>query len=95
MKSMQIKVNGDKGDLSAMLLSAERYALGRQTYIVEWTCEFISNNLHLILERDKKVMIRDIKEQEKYGYGQQCDTESWINLLMILENDLLEKGAEE
>lgn len=92
---MKTQINGTKSDISAMLLSAERYALGRQTYIVDWTCEFISNNLHLILERDKKVMIRDIKEQEKYGYGQQIDEECWLKLLSILEKDLLEKGEEE
>ena len=85
---MKIEVNGSKSDLSAMLLSAERYALGRQTYIVDWTCEFIANNLHLILEKDKKVMIRDIREQGKYGYGQQCDTESWLKLLSILEKKI-------
>ena len=44
---MRTQINGTKSDISAMLLSAERYALGRQTYIVDWTCEFISNNLHL------------------------------------------------
>ena len=92
---MDIKINGKLEDISAMLLSAERYALGRRTYIVDWTCEFISNNLHLILERDKKVMIRDIREQEKYGYGQQIDEECWLKLLSILEKDLLEKGAED
>ena len=92
---MKTQINGAICDISAMLLSAERYALGRQTYIVDWTCEFISNNLHLILEKDKKVMIRDIREQSKYGYGQECDTESWLKLLMILERDLLEKGAED
>ena len=42
-----------------------------------------------------KVMIRDIREQNKYGYGQKCDTENWLKLLSILEKDLLEKGAEE
>lgn len=92
---MRTQINGTRSDISAMLLSAERYALGRQTYIVDWTCEFIANNLHLILEKDKKVMIRDIREQGKYGYGQQCDTESWLKLLMVLERDLLEKGKEE
>lgn len=51
---MKINVNGSKSDLSAMLVSAERYALGRQTYIVEWTCDFLSKNLHLLLEKDKK-----------------------------------------
>ena len=92
---MRTQINGTKSDISAMLLSAERYALGRQTYIVDWTCEFISNNLHLILEKDKKVMVKDIREQGKYGYGQQIDKESWLKLLSILEKDLLEKGAGE
>lgn len=86
---MKIQINGAKSDISAMLVSAERYALGRQTYIVEWTCEFIANNLHLILEKDKKVMIRDIK------HGWKCDEECWIKLLQVLEKDLLEKGKEE
>lgn len=40
-------VNGTIEDFSAMLLCTERYALGRRTYIVEWTCSFIKNNLHL------------------------------------------------
>ena len=30
---MQIKLNGGSEDLSAMLIGAERYALGRKTYI--------------------------------------------------------------
>ena len=38
---------------------------------------------------------KNIKEQEKYGYGHQIDEESWLKLLSILEKDLLEKGAEE
>ena len=84
---MKININGKDEDLSAMLLSAERYALGRRTYIVDWTCEFIRNNLHLILEKDKKVMIRDIKQQEEYGYGDECDKEDWLRLLKILEAD--------
>ena len=42
---MKINVNGNKDDLSMILVSAERYALGRKTYIVQWTCEFIKNNI--------------------------------------------------
>ena len=41
---MQTKINGEKEDLSSMLIGAERYALGRRTYIVQWTCEFIGKN---------------------------------------------------
>ena len=85
---MNIKLNGKIEDISAMLVCAERYALGRRTYIVDWTCEFIRNNLHLILEKDKKVMIRDIKQCENYGWD--CDKEDWMRLLKVLEDDINE-----
>lgn len=81
---MQINIHGNKDDLSAMLLSAERYALGRQTYIVNWTCEFIGKNKHLLRDSDKKVMIRDIKQCKDYGWD--CDKEDWLKLLEILED---------
>ena len=82
---MEIELNGKLDDISAMLVSAVRYSLGRRTYIVDWTCEFIRNNLHLLIDKDKQVMIRDIKGQEKYGYGDECDKSCWIGLLKILE----------
>lgn len=63
---MKVEVKGNLGDLSAMLLSAERYALGRRTYIVNWTCEFIERNLHLITENDKLVMIKDIRYKKEH-----------------------------
>ena len=83
---MQVKINGEAEDLSAMLIGAVRYALGRRTYIVNWTCEFIENNKHLLIEKDKQVMIRDIKGQEKYGYGDECDKNDWMRLLRVLED---------
>ena len=82
---MEIELNGKLDDISAMLVCAVRYSLGRRTYIVSWTCEFIRNNLHLLIDKDKQVMIRDIKGQEKYGYGDECDKSCWIGLLKILE----------
>ena len=80
---MQIKINGKTEDLSAMLIGAERYALGRKTYIVQWTCEFIGSNLHLLIEKDKQVMIRDI--ENPISYGDECDKECWMQLLEILK----------
>lgn len=82
---MKIEINGKTEDLSAMLLCAVRYALGRRTYIVDWTCSFIIKNAHLLTERDKKVIIRDIKEQERFGYGDKCDEKDWLKLLKFLE----------
>lgn len=80
---MDIKINGTLEDISAMIVGAERYALGRRTYIVQWTCEFIKNNLHLITNKDKQVIIRDI--ENSIDYGDECDKQEWLNLLKILK----------
>ncbi len=82
---MQVKLNGNIEDISAMLVSAERYALGRRTYIVKWTCEFIRNNLHLITDKDKQVMIRDI--ENPISYGDAFDKECWMQLLETLKKE--------
>ena len=85
---MQIKINGKLEDISAMIVGAERYALGRRTYIVQWTCEFIKNNLHLVTNKDKQVMIRDI--ENSISYGDECDKEFWMQLLKILKMEVKE-----
>lgn len=79
---MTIDINGNQEDISMILVSAERYALGRMTYIVFWTCEFIGNNLHLLTEKDKGVMIRDI--EGALDYGDECDEQCWKALLKKL-----------
>lgn len=82
----RIEFNGTIDDLSAMLVSAERYAMGRQTYIVKWTCDFISDNLHLLTEKDKSVIIRDIKSSRDYGAD--FDKVEWLKLLNVLKESL-------
>lgn len=86
---MQINFNGNIEDMSAMLVSAERYALGRQTYIVQWICEIITQNLNLITKKDKQVMIRDI--ENPISYGDECDKICWIKLLDVLKKNLEDK----
>jgi hypothetical protein len=81
MKIFNIK--GNQADLSMLLVSAERYALGRRTYIVSWTCDVIKNNLKLLTEKDKKVMIRDI--ESAVNYGDSCDERDWKELLKTLK----------
>lgn len=82
---MQVKINGDKDDLSMILVSAERYALERRTYIVNWTCEFIENNLDLLTKKDRQVMIRDL--ENPISYGDDCDEKDWKRLLEVLKGD--------
>lgn len=69
--------------LSEMLVCAERYALGRMTYVVKDVCTFISDNLHLLLDKDRAVMISDIKYAEDYGMS--FDKEHWMELLKKLK----------
>lgn len=80
---MRVKINGNKNDLSMILISAERYALGRRTYIVQWTCEFIENNLALLSDKDRQVMIRDL--ENSISYGDECDEKEWKILLAMLK----------
>ena len=80
---MQVKINGNKDDLSMILVSAERYALGRKTYIVNWTCEFIENNLALLTKKDRQVMIIDL--ENPISYGDDCDEKDWKRLLEVLK----------
>lgn len=82
---MQIKFNGEAEEMSMILVSAARYALGRRTYIVQWTCEIIDENMHLLSEKDKKVMIRDI--EQAYSYGDECDKQMWMLLLEKLRKE--------
>ena len=79
---------GNQTDLSMLLVSAERYALGRRTYIVSWTCDVIKNNLHLLTKKDKDVMIRDI--ESAVNYGDSCDEREWKKLLKVLKEILKE-----
>lgn len=64
-----------------MLIGALRYALGRRTYIVSTTAEYIASELPKLSEQCKRVMVKDIEEQEKFGYGDECDKDNWMWLL--------------
>ena len=48
-------------DLKDMIISALRYAIGRKTYIVNETCEFIKKHPELIDKRVKQVMLKDLE----------------------------------
>ena len=73
-----------------MLISALRYALGRRTYIVSTTAEYIAREIPKLSERCKNVMIQDIEEQERFGYGDACDKDDWMWLLGELKRGLKE-----
>lgn len=71
-------------DYEHMLISAVRYALGRRTYVVDITVNYIISELPKLSERCKQIMIHDI-EHPFGGYGDECDRRDWMRLLEELK----------
>ena len=72
-------------DYEHIVISAVRYALGKRTYIVELTVNYILQEI----EEDKlsdqclNIIGKDIKEAQSYGMD--CDKAHWIKLLNRIE----------
>ena len=86
------QLEGTYSDLSAMMVSSVRYALGRQTYIVGLTTKFIGDNLKILTDKDLYVMKRDIEESIEYGIaGSDIDVLSWEKLLNRIKRFMKKK----
>ena len=59
-----MEVKGSNLDFALVVGSALRYGLGRRTYITGVISKFIIDNIKLIPNDQKLVMIRDIKEKK-------------------------------
>ncbi len=70
----------DKG-FQEMLVSAERYALGRMTYIVSLTVDYITPMIRNLDLKYINTMIDDITGHSDLGYGMDIDEEEWMKLL--------------
>lgn len=68
-----------------VVICAIRYALGRRTYVVEDICNYIESILPDLSIYSINIIIRDIKDQESWGYGDECDKTRWMRLLDLLE----------
>ena len=72
-------------DYEHIVISATRYALGRMTYIVELTVNYIMQQI----DEDKlsdsclSIILEDIKEAKTLGM--ECDREQWLKLLNRIE----------
>ena len=75
-------------DYEHIVISAERYALGRMTYIVELTVNYILQEIEQNKLSDSclNVIRNDIKEAK--DYGMQCDKIQWVKLLNRIEEVL-------
>ena len=72
-------------DYEHIVISAERYALGRKTYIVELTVNYILQEIeeNKLSDSCLNVIRTDIKEAK--DYGMECDQKLWLKLLNRIE----------
>lgn len=68
-------------DYEHIVISAVRYALGRKTYIVELTVNYVLNDIeeNKLSEHCLTVIKNDIKNARDYGW--ECDKQQWLKLL--------------
>lgn len=76
-------------------ISAVRYALGKRTYIVKVTVDYMIARIPIMSPSCREIMIEDIEDQADFGYGDRCDREEWLKLLSKLKESLeVRKGGE-
>lgn len=67
-------------DFGNMVISSVRYALGRETYIVKDTCDFVGGLLPYLHMMTLVVLERDIANAKSYG-DENVDKPHWMMLL--------------
>lgn len=70
-------------DYEHIIISAVRYALGRRTYIVETTVNYVIRNLDNLSSHCTGVILRDLKEAT--CLGDDCDQAEWMKLRRTIE----------
>jgi len=78
-------VNDD--EFGTICICAERYALGRQTYMPGIVQDFIRRNINFVDTRAVIVMIKDLTNSPFYG-DEVIDKPGWITLREFLEKEL-------
>lgn len=78
-------------DFQLMLVSALRYALGRQSYIVGLTIEYLEWKIPLMDKKYLAIMSRDIGEEKRFYHGIYGDIDKrWVRLKEKIDERLKE-----
>ena len=80
VKEEKVWMNLSSRDFGNMVCSTVRYALGRETYIVQDTCNFVSELLPHLHMMTLVVLERDIANAQNYG-DESIDKLHWMTLL--------------
>lgn len=82
-------------DFEQILISAERYALGRRTGIVSLTVRYIRCLVPRLTDKTLAILLRDMNGQKQLGksYGMDFDEAEWVQLMHDIESELGERKA--
>lgn len=92
-KELAIALSKDE-NFQRICVSAIRYALGRRTYIVGITCDFMKKYVEQLSDNSIHTIIRDIEECQKINQlGDECDIYDWLELKQFLIDELKKRGS--
>lgn len=82
-------------DLQEMLISSVRYALGRKTYMPEWTVRYITPLLPYFYDKELVVMKKDVEEWlNRYSRGESEDIlNEWKWFAKRLQEEFERRGT--
>lgn len=83
-------------NLESMLISAERYALGRRTYIVSMTVDYLTMLLPKLSDWCITILLNDMQSEfdraERVGntgnFGDDCDYRDWVKFRDALATEV-------
>lgn len=77
-------------EFEQILISAERYALGRRTGIVSLTIRYIMLLLPRLTDGTLNIILRDMDEQERLGksFGMDFDEAEWKRLRKAIKKEM-------
>jgi hypothetical protein len=66
--------------------AAFRYALGRQSYMVEHVASWLRRNKTLLPKVTRDLIVREVHEaRDRNGLGMDCDASEWMSLAATFE----------
>lgn len=88
MKNIKLVALDD--DMQNMLISSIRYAIGRRTYIVSWTINYIIPLLPDFSNKNLAVIWQDLTSAfcEPKNLGDSCDMRDWARLYRSVWREL-------
>lgn len=91
MTNSSTNINADD-DFELMMNSALRYALGRHTYIVKVTADYLSTKLKIFSKKTLSVMHEDLMRYfddiVPLGNEFECDINTWRSLFNKIKDEL-------